>query len=229
MEKLSHDNDLIERYLEGSLNEKESKAFDERTMTDATFLLAFLKRKLLQESYIKATKHLKSKNQIRLIVADEKRKTANRKKAWLVAASFIILAGIGSFIYYESKQPTSNGNLTKQDIKPQKDEIVSGKENKIAEYGSLDSLDKQNSNSVVAFLPPEGTVFNQNDTIWFSQKNATAFDFLTITDKSGLVIKKVTVQSGRSEYQVLPFALKPGTYSWYFSQEKGERHSFKIK
>ena len=228
MNNQSTDIDLIERYLDGSLSDKEMDAFDDRTKTDPIFLMLFLKRKLLQASYVEATKQNKLKKRIRLIVTDHKRKSANQRKIFLIAASFISLIGIGSFFLIQSRQ-TTNTNLAKQEIGFGEDEVVVGQKNNIAEYGSVDSVNKKSANSSVTFLPPEGAVFQQTDTIWFFPQNADANIRITVLDKSGSVVKKVSINSGRPDYKILPHVLKPGTYSWYFSTNETTKHTFKIQ
>ena len=90
MNNQSTDIDLIERYLDGSLSDKEMDAFDDRTKTDPIFLMLFLKRKLLQASYVEATKQNKLKKRIRLIVTDHKRKSANQRKIFLIVIILLL-------------------------------------------------------------------------------------------------------------------------------------------
>jgi len=208
------DNDLIEGFLDGSLSNEQNAFFEERVKSDKAFAEALAQRQLLQKAYVEATKRIELKNHIRSIISDEKRKTANQRTFWLIAASITILVGIGSFLLFKPKQ-TLNNNVAKQDSLPPEDQLVSPNKTNIVEFGTLDTLHQQNED-IKTLLPAEGAVFSQTDTILFSRQNVDVNEMLTITDKTGSVIFKTTIQSGTAEYIVLPFALKPGTYFWNF-------------
>jgi len=208
------DNDLIEGFLDGSLSNEQNAFFEERVKSDKAFAEALAQRQLLQKAYVEATKRIELKNHIRSIISDEKRKTANQRTFWLIAASITILVGIGSFLLFKPKQ-TLNNNVAKQDSLPPEDQLVSPNKTNIVEFGTLDTLHQQNED-IKNLLPTEGAVFSQTDTIIFSRQNVDVNEMLTITDKTGSVIFKTTIQSGTAEYIVLPFALKPGTYIWNF-------------
>jgi hypothetical protein len=207
------DNDLIEGFLDGSLSNEQNAFFDERVKSDKAFVEALAHRQLLQKSYIEATKRIELKNHIRSIISDEKRKAANQRTFWLIAASITILVGIGSFLIFKPKQTLNN--IAKQDSLPQEDQLVSPNKTNIVEFGTLDTLHQQNED-IKTLLPAEGAVFSQTDTILFSRQNVDVNEMLTITDKTGSVIFKTTIQSGTAKCKVLPFALKPGTYIWNF-------------
>lgn len=223
MDKQLSDKDLIERFLEGSLDEKERDAFHERIKTDDAFADTFEQRKLLQLSYIEASKRHELKRHLRSVITDVKRKKTTLRKVWLVAASFIILAGIGSFFLLQTRQ-SSNNNMAKQD-----ENIVIGKKNQIEEYGSVDTFNKKSTSNAITFLPVDGTVFYQKDTILFFLPVMDEKDTLIIYDKSGAIIKKITIKPHSSEYKLLPYMLKPGEYSWNHSFDETVKHSFSIK
>ncbi|MFZ4546140.1 MAG: hypothetical protein ACOYN4_01825 [Bacteroidales bacterium] len=228
MNNLHNDINLIESYLEGSLTGKELADFNERIQSDSAFNNLFDQRKLIQESYIEATERNKLKKQIRSIVTNEKRKSSNQRRKYLIAASLISIMGIASFFLMQTKH-TSTPDLAKQEINYGTDEVISGNENRIVEYGSADTFNKQPDKPPISFLPPEGAIFRKTDTIWFFPPNATAENQLFITDKTGNIVKKVTLKPTQPDYRVLPDVLKPGTYIWYLSQDKTIKHSFKIK
>jgi hypothetical protein len=228
MDNLHNDTDLIESYLEGSLTDKELEAFTHRINTDEDFKQLVRKRKLIQLSYLEATERNKLKTQIRSIVTNEKRKSANQRRMYLIAASLIAVMGIASFFVMQTKH-NSTPDLANQEINPGDDEVISSNDNKIIEYGSADTFTKQPDKPTISFLPPEGAIFRKTDTIWFFPPIATAENQLFITDKSGNIIKKVTLKPTQPDYKVLPDVLKPGTYIWYLSQDKTIKHSFKIE
>ena len=229
MDKQLNDIDLVERFLEGSLSDNELDAFDQRLKTDTTLAGILAQRKLLQASYFEASERHDLKKQIRLAVNDEKRKMSNLKRnAWLIAASFTILAGIGTFFIMQSRQSSDN-NLVSQGNNSQEDEVVAAKQNKIAEYGSVDTFNKQSKINVIDFLPVDGTVFNQKDTILFFLPVMNEKDVLIIYDNAGSVIKKVSFQPGNEEYKILPYTLKPGEYAWNHLLDQSKKHYFSIK
>jgi len=228
MNNQHNDIDLIESYLEGSLPEKELEDFINRIKTDTDFKNLVRKRKLIQLSFIEATERSKLKNQIRSVVSQQKRKSANQRRMYLIAASFISIMGIASFFVMQSKQQATD-NLAKQGIGTDDSEVITSKENKIAEYGSVDTFNQKPVKTPISFLPPEGAIFQKTDTIWFFPHNINIENRLTITDKSGNIVKRVTLKPNQADYKVLPHILKPGIYVWFFSQAETVKHSFKIQ
>jgi hypothetical protein len=228
MDNLHNDTDLIESYLEGSLTDKELEAFSYRIKTDEYFKNLVRKRKLIQLSYIEATDRNKLKNQIRSVIDDEKYKSVNQRRQYFLAASLFSILIISSYFVNKLKD-TSTDNLVNQEISPGTNEAITGNDNKIVEFGSADTFDKQPGKPPISFLPPEGAIFLKTDTIWFFPPNATAENQLFITDKSGNIVKKVTLNPTQPDYKILPDVLKPGTYIWYLSQDKTKKHSFKIE
>lgn len=218
MKKQLIDYDLIERFLDNSLNKEQRKSFDELLKSDKAFAEALANRRLLQKSYIEASKRIELKNKIHAVIIDEKRKTINQRMVWLAAASIAILLGIGSFFMFQSKPSLDNTTVAKQDSLPQEDILVSPKKHKIVEFGTADTLHQQNEN-ITTFLPADSAVFYHTDTIHFSRPKTDVQDVLTIRDKNGLVVINATMIPGISEYKVIPHSLKPGEYTWSFSDE----------
>lgn len=227
MKKQLIDYDLIERFLDNSLNKEQRKSFDELLKSDKAFAEALANRRLLQKSYIEASKRIELKNKIHAVIIDEKRKTINQRMVWLAAASIAILLGIGSFFIFQPKPSLDNTTLAKQDSPPQEDILVSPNKHKIVEFGTADTLHQQ-SEIITTFLPADGAVFNQTDTIHFSRPKTDVQNVLTIRDKNGLVVINATIIPGISEYKVIPYSLKPGKYTWGFSDENIS-HSLIIK
>jgi len=58
MKNTDNDNELIESFLDGTLNDQEKEAFLARLETDAALAKAFDERRLLQESYVEASKRI---------------------------------------------------------------------------------------------------------------------------------------------------------------------------
>jgi cytoskeletal protein RodZ len=188
---------------------------------------ALAERELLQKMYVEASRRNELKKHMQSIVREEKHKTTNQRKVWLAAASITILIGIGTFFIFHPKHSFNNIIRAKQENESQEGLFVTGTENKIPEFGSVDTFNLKNKN-IEAFLPADGVVFQQNDTILFSRKETTLENVLLISDTSGSIIKKIIMQSGSAEYKLLPYTLKPGKYFWNYMQN-GVPRSFKIE
>lgn len=226
MEKQLNDIDLIEKFLEGSLIGKELESFNERLKSDKPLADALSQRKRIQELYIEASKRIELKKQIQSAISTVKQRSAFQQKVWLVAASLVVIIGVGSFFLFQQKQP-SGSNIAERKISQEDDKLVSPSRKKMEEYGSYDSLPVK-SKVTNDFLPADGAIFHQTDTILFTRHNDKTEVTLKITDKNDSLIKKVTMQAGVSEYKLLPNSLKPGKYSWNYSPE-GVSRSLIIK
>ena len=225
MEKQFTDNDLIERFLDGSLNEKEREAFQERTKTDTAFADSLAKRKLLQKSYVEVHKRGELKKQIRSVVSDEKRKVATKKTFWLAAASVIVLAAVGSVLIYTTNKTDSQPRLASQQQMPLKDSadhLVQGQQQSMTEYGSADTLKASNKKNT--FFPAESAKLKTGDTIWFSWPDFYKVRVLTICNNKGEVVKKESIKQGLNQYVLLPGNLPPGKYTWQILKDSAKIH-----
>jgi len=228
MENQFNDTELIESFLENSLNNEDIESFNQRLETDKSFAEKFAQRKLFQSTYIKAYRRIELKKQIRSIISEEKRNSTIPRRVWLAAASLILLLGIGSFLLIQSRQ-SGDKTMAANGINLSEDKEVSSTENNIPEYGSVDSVSKKQVNPTVTFLPPEGAVFQQTDTIRFYLKNMDSNTRIIILDKTGSVVKKISVNASSSDYKIMPNALKPDNYLWFISNNESVKHSFIIK
>lgn len=215
MEKQLNDHDLIESFLEGSLNDQENKAFLARVESEPAFAAAFAERKLLQETYTEATKRIKLKKQIRSVVGEEKRRASFQRKIWLAAASLVILATIGSFLIYNAQNSGTESQYAKE--QPSPDQAVQGKQNKMGEYGNKDVVERKES--VDDFFPDEFTPLKANDTISFKWPSSMNLRYLTIYNNKGELLKKVTIENKVKEYALMPGVLTPGVYYWKFMND----------
>jgi hypothetical protein len=228
MDKPANDIDLIEKFLEGSLSETETKIFNDLLKSDIDFADRLAKRKLLQESYTEATRQYELKKHIRSIVIDEKQNSAFRKRIWLVAASLILLVGIGSLIVIQTRQSGNSNTIAEVEGDQKEDKIVEGKKNNIEEFASIDTFTVVKKKAI-SFLPPDGAVFSQSDTIRFFWNKAVENNILILKDKAGSEIRKIAIKPGTTEYKLSTNDLKPGTYNWSFSHDISTTHSFIIK
>ncbi len=217
MEKNITNDDLIERFLDGSLTELEKESFENQLSTDKSLADALAQRKLLQQTYVMASNRIELKKKITKAISDEKRKYANRRVVWLAAASIALLAGIGSIFLFNPKDPSVNSPVAKQDSQLEEDIVVTPNENKMTEFATSDTLNHQPEISN-KYQPDDGCVFNQKDTLVFSRPNADLADKLVITDNGGLIVFTSTIQKGQPEQKVMPYTLKPGVYRWKLTQ-----------
>lgn len=215
MKKTEHDPELIERYLEGSLNDQETGDFSKRLESDPAFAKMFSERKLLQETYTEATKRIELKKQIRSVVGVEKRRASNQRKILLAAASLIVLATIGSLLIYNARNTGQEKQYAKE--QPTNDQALEGKQNKMSEYGNMDVVERKEA--VDDFFPDEFTPLKANDTICFKWPSSMNLRYLTIYNNKGELVKKVTIKKKVKEYVLLPGILKPGVYYWKFMND----------
>lgn len=215
MKNLNHDIELIERFLEGSLNGIETEAFMARVEKDPEFAQVFEERKLLQEAYIEAHSRIELKSKIKLVVTAEKLKKANQRKIWLAAASLIVLATIGSFLIYNSINNKQENQYAKEQTSPE--QAIERKNNKMNEYGNMDVVVRKES--IDDFFPDEFTPLKASDTICFKWPSSMNLRYLTIYNNKGELVKKVTIKKKMKEYVVKPGILKPGVYFWKFMND----------
>lgn len=207
--------ELIERFLEGSLNDQEKNAFLLRVESEPELAQAFSERKLLQESYTEATRRIELKKQIRSVVGEEKRRSSYQRKIWLAAASLIVLATIGSLLIYNSGSKRLENKYAKE--QKSTDPAVQGKQNKMGEYGNMDVVVRKES--VDDFFPDEFTSLKASDTICFKWPSSLNLRYLTIYNHKGELVKKVTIKKKVKEYVLMPGVLKPGVYHWKFMND----------
>lgn len=207
--------ELIERFLEGTLNDQEKEAFLARVDEESEFAAAFAERKLLQESYTEATRRIELKKQIRSLVGDVKRKESNQWKIWLAAASLILLATVGSFLIYNEQTSKTESQYAEEQQSP--DQAVQGKQNKMGEYGNMDIVERKES--VDDFFPDEFTLLKTSDTICFKWPSSMNLRYLTIYNSKGELVKKVTIKKKVKEYVLIPGTLNPGVYYWKFMND----------
>ena len=216
MKNLNNDIDLIEKYLEGSLSENEETAFQERLANDDVFADTFAERKLLQEVFIEESVRSNIKKTISTAMAEEKRKTKVNRRIWMAAATFILLAAIGSVLIYNSSERMPKEEYASEQTSPETEdrEATQKKSNSMEEYSNIDILVRKES--VDDFFPDELTVLKANDTIIFKWPSSLNERYLTIYNSKGELVKKATIKKKIKEFTLLPGVLKPGIYYWKF-------------
>lgn len=215
METQFDNNDLIERFLEGSLSEQEVEDFNQRIKKDYTFAEALAQRRLLQKTYVEIHRQAELRNQIRSIVLDENQKVAYRRMIWLAAATLLILTALGSILFYTTKKPDNEPQMANEQFNKGNDpadHLVQGQQQSMNEYASIDSL--KTTEHKIAFLPDEKTKLRSVDTIRFSWPESKEALILSIYDNSGGIVKNERIKSGTKQFLLLPGILSPGKYAW---------------
>ena len=134
----------------------------------------------------------------------------------MVAATFILLAAIGSVLIYNSSERMPKEEYASEQTSPETEdrEATQKKSNSMEEYSNIDILVRKES--VDDFFPDEFTVLKANDTIIFKWPSSLNERYLTIYNSKGELVKKATIKKKIKEFTLLPGVLKPGIYYWKF-------------
>jgi len=217
MEKNSSYDDLIEKYLDGTLSDVERELFDERLKTDTILSKKLSDRLMIQKSWIKVAQRSQVKQHINRLISIEKQDQKWRRNTWLVAASLSLLIGISSLLFLRHNQYLNDREFlakSKSNNKDKSDKIVQGQQNEIKKYASIDSLNINKTVSGKQYLPTDGAIYQVTDTIVFIWPGTLLKERLVIFDERGTKVAEVPLQTGDIEHKLLPLTLKPGSYTW---------------
>jgi hypothetical protein len=213
--------ELIERYLDGSLSPEELSEFENQLKTDDNLSKELKFRKILGSSWRKALKYQDTKSEVNEAIRkaiSQKRTTLLRYAiAAIIAGIIFITGGIwlnnknNWFPQYATRDSTEENMIVPQ-MNQQEDK---------ASFGKLDSLifvspilDKQLSNS---------------DSVIFCWKpglpNSTYIVIRSLKNKE--VIFKEKIVKGRQFYYLENNFLPAGEYQWYLEGYTG-KGNFKI-
>ena len=215
MAKYTTYDDLIEKYLEGSLSEAERKDFEEQLKSDKLLSEKLSERQMIQKAWIKIDQHDKVKRHVAQLIRIEKNTIQSRKTRWLAAASLILLISISSviFIRYNPKGDERNFQAGNKGSTGKKSElIIRGQKNEIRKFGSSDSIHKESSRA--HYLPKDGKTFISADTITFSWPKNSLKERLMIFDENWMKVTDIPLSKDVTEYKLFPSKLKAGTYNW---------------
>ena len=84
MQRNSEYNDLIERYLDGSLTDAEEVLFEERLKNDPILSKMLSSRIMIQKTWVKDGQHKQVKAHINHLITIEKQDHKSRSNTWLV-------------------------------------------------------------------------------------------------------------------------------------------------
>ncbi len=117
MDNLEIDIELVKRYVNGSLSDKEKLHIDQRIEDDARFAEVFSEHRLIIES-ITLHERNELKNKLKLEDAPSQysiKKSSNNKRWWSMAASVVLIATSAYLLFFQNPNPD---NLYQEYYKP---------------------------------------------------------------------------------------------------------------
>lgn len=140
---------LIQKYLQGTLNQEEEALFQEYKEKDASFADAIPFYEELNYAFAKAD-YDTTKTQLRSFYKEERRSTWRK---WSIAATFLILIGLSSVWYLKSTSSTES--LYAQYFEPYKNvvqPIVRGEAVKTTKELAFKAYDEQNYKEAIVYF-----------------------------------------------------------------------------
>lgn len=217
MQRNSEYNDLIERYLDGTLTDTEEVLFEERLKTDPILSKMLSSRIMIQKTWVKDGQHKQVKAHINHLINIEKQEHKSRSNTWLVAASLIGLLGIGSLFFVQHTRNQNDREFLAGDKilnRDKSEKFIQGQQNEIKKYGSVDNVETNKTVADSRYLPADRSVYLASDTISFIWPASIIKERLIIFDEKGSKVTEVTLEKDAVEYKLLPSTLKPGSYTW---------------
>ena len=226
MNSEEHDIDLIERFLDGTLNEEELASFHNRVKEDSDFASLVSLRKELPELWTAAEHYQAIEEEVKHAL----QKRAHARILWMspavfaIAASVVVLVGIALALAL-IKGGGKGLNEGDQAIVTQRDSILPLKSDNPAFKAKLGNVTKDSLSGFHLLFPIEGQAYHSADSITFIWNipcdSATIF---YITDQlTGKIVVQKAIEPEKTEYILLPNSLKSGTYYWFIGNEQVKR------
>ena len=220
------DIELIERYLDGALDQMELKRFNERLQEDPEFERLVKIRQSLPGLLEKAEQLEKTKQEVSDGIAENKYQILHFIRPAYLAWAAVVIVLIGTAIGYlvlrhsgNDQNISGSNSLQKGDtiiISPgYKQNVKATKKNVISESDSIDSM-RESVNEII---------FRVNDMIRLNWKYKTdSFTHLYIlsagTDK---IVIKTEIKPGTEVYTLEAKKLKAGRYYWFIGNKEIKR------
>lgn len=205
--------ELIERYLDGTLSDQEREAFMEKMNADPELGRAVNEQTRLRENWAKAHSLKKTREEVSVAIKREKSLKRRQIFTWAAAASVMLLFAIPALFYFnnDSDQATkmAKGTHTEDSSK----EIIGTPQFKQAEekatYGIADTLN--------LIAPIHNQKFSRKDSIVFRWKPALSDSTYIVIEngKSGLTVFREKLLTGKSDFTLEGGFLPEGAYRWY--------------
>jgi len=229
MAKNSTIDDLIEKYLDGTISDEERELFDQKLKTEPILSEKLSQRILIQKSWLKSAQHNQVKQHISRLINIEKRNQKSERRIWLVAASLIVLIGISSLLIFRNNQNQNDRDFLAESRNSNKNFLITkGQQNEEKKYGVIDSTRIHKSIEDQNYLPANGSIFQVTDTIIFRWPLTSIKEKLLIFDENWSKVTEVPLAKSDMEYRIKPSTLKPGIYTWILPPDK-LRYQFSIK
>lgn len=214
--------DLIEKYLEGGLTEKEKEAFLEQLETDPELLRLFQFRKGLAKNWNKDEAYNKTKVWVSSAIKeakDQKRKT--RQRVILMAASILILASLGS-IWLFSRIGGPSDSIKDKYRAETFDSLQEDEQLKFLNGPSYAKVADVyiNENGIHLLYPTDlDSIIMKKDKLIFSwSPPLSGSGTLSVMDKNRQVLYSEELEEGDSLHiPTIGLELLPGIYYWYIS------------
>jgi hypothetical protein len=214
------DIDRIEDYLDGSMTPAEASEFQSRLESDPQLAELYHQRLKLQHTWKASEPYLPIHKMVRSAMIRERSSMNFRRIILLVAASFVVLIGLGSVLLFILPEKPEE----KMQLAVTTDTIHGPQQTGIPKYGKVDTISSAKSGEIILLSPAESAIYYQGDTIHFRWKAASGNQDLIIRGKhNDSVIFKMNLPLGTGEAQFETRDLKKGTYWWYINDRTIQR------
>ena len=239
------DIELIEKYFDSELSEKETELFEKRLREDKEFRSLVKFRKELPDIWIRSQRLETIRNEVSKILNTETKtiKDARKKNRFFqgnlsvsgrilrykysIAASFAVLIGVGTLVFLLNRLHSGESLPENEKNKPSRVYGPNAPPNK----GNLEIYQGKHEVRATYLSPDSNGVFSRNDKIVFqgavSKKNDTS-NFTIMKKKNRMIVFDQRILPEQRMLILKPKSLKAGEYIWYIGDEKMVR-SFSIK
>lgn len=203
------DIDLIERFIDGDLSEKEQAEFEQRLANDSDLKILYRFRIKVADKWKEAKEFEETKNRIGQIINRERKRYPRIGILYRVAAVLIILITIPALLILDRKEANDN--------------IVDSGEIKIHkmtpdEKASVNYFDEK----FQLFFPGNGEIIGDEQNIifrWESSLDVKTAILIKTADADSLV-RRIEITSNIREYEA-KINLKKGAYTWQLEGFEG--------
>ncbi|TSA29451.1 MAG: hypothetical protein D4R67_01955 [Bacteroidetes bacterium] len=223
------DLDLIERYLEGNLDEEESNAFRKQMQDDPELTELVKLRKELPDHWKRAGQYQQVRQEVRgsLQVPAHRGVFQLNRTVWTIAASVIILLGTALLVILTNPSGPGGGQMAEET-----DSLLLPSVERADDKALLEEVNPEGSgdmNHVELIGPEQNATFREGDPIVFNwETNRKGSIELTIFEvTSGRIILARTVDPSSHADTLQPQTLEPGRYFWYLG-DKSQKRSFTV-
>jgi hypothetical protein len=239
------DNDLIEGYILGKLNDAEKQSFESRLRVDREFARKFRLLKTFPEM-MSTQGRLEFEKKLAEATSPVLKKKSIRFKnppnlVWAAILCTVLIGTVLLFILMKQDHKTEKvvpkGNesgrtdIVKSETVPVKDTLVIIQPQKRQpENKEIREVPEKSVQKAVELINPAGGMkFSRKEMILFKwkQKTDTFTRFYIISESSDHVVLWRGINPGTREYKVPGNSLYPGNYYWYVGS-KQEKRSFTV-